>query len=147
MKRNTKMKVTPEKTILIIEDEPDVTIYLSTILNDNGYKVKTAGDGVEAMRKIKALKPDLVTLDISLPAKTGVKIYCELKEDPLLSSIPVVIVTGIEQNFRSYIHSQKSFPPPDGFISKPFNINELLKVIARVLFPKPVEQMQSNIHK
>jgi CheY-like chemotaxis protein len=140
------MKATPEKTILIIEDEPDVTIYLSTILNDNGYRVETACDGVEAMRKIRTLRPDLISLDISLPAKTGVKIYGELKEDPILSSIPVVIVTGIEQDFKSYIHSQKNFPPPEGFISKPFIIDEFLKVIARVLIQKPSKQIQSDNH-
>jgi CheY-like chemotaxis protein len=141
------MKDRAGKTILVIEDEPDVTIYLSTILHDNGYKVETAGNGIEAMSKIRTVKPDLISLDISLPAKTGVNIYCELKEDPQLSSIPVIIVTGIERDFKSYIHSQKNLPPPDGFISKPFIITEFLKVIASVLIKKPVEQIQSGHHE
>jgi len=137
----------PKKTILIIEDEPDVTTYLSTILEDNGYGIETASDGLEAMRKIRSSKPDLISLDISLPAKTGVNIYCELKEDPLLASIPVVMVTGIQQDFENFIHSQKKLPPPDGFISKPFAVNELLSVIARLLTKEQVSHIRSNHHE
>ena len=147
MERNTGMKDRAEKTILVIEDEPDVTIYLSTILHDNGYKVETAGNGIEAMNKIRTAKPDLISLDISLPAKTGVNIYCELKEDPLFSSIPVIIVSGIERDFKSFIHSRKDIPPPDGFISKPFIINELLNMIANILTGKPVEQVPGDNHR
>jgi CheY-like chemotaxis protein len=147
MEINIKMSGTPKQTILIIEDEPDVTTYLSTILDDNGYKVETASDGVEAMRKIRTLRPDLISLDISLPTKTGVNIYCELKEDPQLSSIPVVMVTGIQQDFETYIHSQKNLPPPDGFLSKPFLVDELLKVIAKLLSNKQVDHIQSNNHE
>lgn len=123
----------PKKTILIIEDEPDVTTYLSTILDDNGYDVQTASNGFEAMEKIRIAKPDLISLDISLPEKSGVNIYCELKEDPQLSSIPVVMVTGIQKDFEKYIRMQKYLPPPDGFIAKPFVVNELLRVISKLL--------------
>ena len=122
-----------KKTILIVEDEPDVTTYLVTILSDNGYAVKTASDGVEAMRMIREAQPDLISLDISLPEKTGINIYCELKENPMLSSIPVVMVTGIQKDFEKYIRSQKDLPPPDGFISKPFVVDELLRVISKLL--------------
>jgi CheY-like chemotaxis protein len=113
-------------------------------LEDNGYKIKTAADGVEAMKKIRDSVPDLITLDISLPAKTGVNIYCELKEDPLLSSIPVVMITGIQRDFESYIRSQKQLPPPDGFISKPFQVNELLKVVRNLTYQK--ETTRTNTH-
>jgi CheY-like chemotaxis protein len=133
------MSNTSKYTILIIEDEPDVTTYLSTILEDNGYVVKTASDGVEAMDKIKKFRPDLISLDISLPEKTGINLYCELKDDPLLASIPVVMVTGIQQDFETYIHSQKNISPPDGFISKPFQVDELLEVITRLLNKKNVD--------
>jgi len=135
------MNRTSKKTILIIEDEPDVITYLSTILDDNGYDVEIAINGVEAMRKIKTLRPDLISLDISLPEKTGVNIYCELKENPQLSSIPVVMVTGIHQDFENYIRSQKELPPPDGYISKPFLVDELLKVIANLINQKPVNHI------
>lgn len=122
-----------KKRILVIEDETDIAIYLETILQDNGYEVDIAVDGFEAMRKIKNKKPDLISLDISLPQKTGVKLYCELKENPKLSKIPVVMVTGIEKGFKKYINSGKHIPPPNGYISKPFNVNELLSVVSGIL--------------
>lgn len=147
MEINLKMNGTSKKTVLIIEDEPDVTTYLSTILDDNGYNVETANDGIEAMRKIKTLRPDLISLDISLPAKTGVNIFCELKEDPQLLSIPVVMVTGIQKDFENYIRSHKKLPFPDGFISKPFNVDEFLNVIERLLIHKRVEHIQSTNHE
>jgi CheY-like chemotaxis protein len=122
-----------KKSILIIEDEPDITTYLATLLHDNDYEVQTAANGIEAMKKIRDRKPDLISLDISIPEKTGVKIYCELKEDPALSSIPVVMVTGIQQEFKKFINSRKHLPPPDGYISKPFQAEELLSVISKLL--------------
>ena len=122
-----------KKRILVIEDEQDIAIYLETILLDNGYEVDIAVDGFEAMKKIKNKKPDLISLDISLPEKTGVKLYCELKENKRLSKIPVVMVTGIEKGFKKYINSGKGLPPPNGYISKPFNVDELLAVVSDIL--------------
>jgi CheY-like chemotaxis protein len=136
-----------KKTILIIEDEPDVTTYLSTILVDNGYEVQTASNGTEAMEKIRLSKPDLISLDISLPEKTGVNIYCELKEDPQLASIPVVMITGIQKDFERYIRSQKNLPPPDGFLSKPFVVEELLNLISKLLHKKKGENIKMTEHE
>ena len=122
-----------KKRILVIEDEQDIAIYLETILQDNGYEVDVAVDGFEAMKKIKNKKPDLISLDISLPEKTGVKLYCELKESKRLSKIPVVMVTGIEKGFKKYINSGKRLPPPNAYLSKPFNVDELLLVVSDIL--------------
>jgi len=141
------MSESPKKTVLIIEDEPDVTTYLSTILVDNGYGVQTASNGNEAMEKIRLSKPDLISLDISLPEKTGVNIYCELKEDPQLASIPVVMITGIQKDFESYIRAQKNLPPPDGFLSKPFIVDELLKLISQLLNKIKGENLKMTEHE
>jgi CheY-like chemotaxis protein len=141
------MNKKPKHTILIVEDEPDVSTYLSTILDDHGYEVDTASNGLEAMRKIRISRPDLISLDISLPEKTGVKIYCELKEDPHLSSIPVVMITGIQQDFEFYIRSQKRLPPPDGFLTKPFAVHELLSLVARLLSQEHVDYFLGNNHE
>jgi len=122
-----------KKRILVIEDEQDIAIYLETILQDNGYEVDIAVDGFEAMKKINNKKPDLISLDISLPEKTGVKLYCELKESKRFSKIPVVMVTGIEKGFKKYINSGKGLPPPNAYISKPFNVDELLTVVSDIL--------------
>ena len=127
------MNPKPIKCILIIEDEADITMYLTAIFEDSGYKVETAANGTEAMHKIKKKRPDLISLDISLPERTGVNIYCELKEDPVLAAIPVVMVTGIQKEFQRYIDSRKNLPPPDGYISKPFQASELINVVSKLL--------------
>ena len=121
------------KRILVIEDEEDITAYLTTVFEDNGYEVDSAVDGVQAMSKIRENKPDLISLDVSIPEKTGVKIYCELKADPQLASIPVVMVTGIEREFQKYISTRNELPPPEGYIAKPFQADELLHTISNLL--------------
>lgn len=119
-----------KKTILVVDDEPDVVTYLTTLLEDNGYATVSAGDGNEAMTKIKESKPDLITLDMSMPEKSGVKFYRELKEDADLASIPVLVVTGVTgyggkgSEFEKFISSRKQIPPPDGFIEKPLDDRE-----------------------
>ena len=83
------------KKVLVLDDEPNVVAYLETLLQDNGYDTVSAGDGREGMEKARSEKPDLITLDISMPEESGVRFFRELKEDPDLAGIPVVIVTGV----------------------------------------------------
>jgi len=120
------------KRILVVEDEEDITTYLTAVFEDNGYEVDSAVDGVQAMTKIRENKPDLISLDVSIPEKTGVKIYCELKADPDLASIPVVMVTGIEKEFKKYISTRKDLPAPDGYITKPFRVDDLQELISKI---------------
>ena len=84
-----------KKEILILEDEPDVVTYLKTLLEDHGYVTDSAANGWEGMERAKAGPPDLITLDISMPEKSGIHFYREIKEDPVLAQVPVVVVTGV----------------------------------------------------
>ena len=67
--------------VLIVDDEPDVITYYSTLLADNGYATMTAANGEEALSLIKDNPPSLITLDITMPEKSGVKLYREIKEN------------------------------------------------------------------
>jgi len=122
-----------KKTILIVDDEPDVVTYLSSLLEDNGYATVAARDGNEAMKKVEAGRPDLITLDITMPEMTGVKTYRKLKEDEGLKSIPVVIVTGVTHDFKQFIHTRSQVPPPEGYLEKPIKPDELLAELTRLL--------------
>lgn len=128
-----------KKKILILDDEPHVVTYLETLLQDNGYETVSASNGKEGMEKAKEDKPDLVCLDISMPEQSGVRFYRNLKEDPDLSSVPVVIVTAVTgyggdpEPFKRFISSRKQVPPPDGYLSKPIDKQEFLDTIAEVL--------------
>lgn len=123
----------------ILEDDPDVVTYLTTLFEDHGYATDSAVDGREGMEKAKASPPDLITLDISMPEKSGVRFYREIKEDPVLAKVPVVVVTGVTgfggnpEDFRRFLETRTQVPPPDAFIAKPIDQEELLKVVRDLL--------------
>jgi CheY-like chemotaxis protein len=121
------------KKILVVDDEPDVVTYLCAVLRDNGYEAIEAYDGEEALAKIASDKPDLVTLDVTMPEMTGVKAYRTMKEDENLRTIPVVIVTGVAHDFKQFISSRTQVPPPDGYLEKPVTPEALLAEVERLL--------------
>jgi CheY-like chemotaxis protein len=137
------MYVMPEskqvKKILIVDDEPAVVTYLDMFLRDNGYETVTAADGREGLEKVRREKPDLVTLDISMPEASGARFYKEMKHDPQLASIPIVIITaitGIDGDpyaYKKFLDSRQTVPPPEGFIPKPIDREELIKTIRGIL--------------
>ncbi|MBT3217762.1 MAG: response regulator [Proteobacteria bacterium] len=127
------------KKILVVDDEPSVRTYLETLLEDNGYDVVNAVDGVDGLTKALSEKPDLITLDISMPKQSGVRMYRELKNSPDTNSIPVIIVTAVTgyankpEYFKKFLSTRKSVPPPDGFIAKPIDRDELVKTVGDLL--------------
>jgi adenylate cyclase len=80
--------------ILVVDDVPDNVEILQMRLESQGYEVVTAGDGVEALEKIRALLPDLVLLDIMMPRMDGIEAVKQIKADPSLPFIPVILVTA-----------------------------------------------------
>ena len=121
------------KKILVVDDEPDVVTYLASVLRDNGYEALEAFNGEEAMEKVLKHHPDLVTLDITMPEMTGVKAYRKMKEDPALSKIPVVIVTGVSHEFKQFISTRSQVPAPEGYLEKPVKPEDLLAEVRRLL--------------
>ena len=121
------------KTILVVDDEPDVVTYLSTVLKDAGYDTLEAANGEEAMEQTRKSHPDLITLDITMPEMTGVKTYRQLKEDEAFRRIPVIIVTGVTHDFRQFISSRAQVPPPEGYLEKPVKPAELLAEVKRLV--------------
>jgi CheY-like chemotaxis protein len=118
-----------KKKILVVDDELDIRTYLSALFEDNGYATVLAQDGEDARRQVEANSPDLITLDISMPEKSGVKFYREIKEDERWKKIPVIIVTGVSGDFQKFLSTRRQVPPPEGFVSKPINQKEILDLI------------------
>ena len=81
--------------ILVVDDEQDVRQYLVDILEDQGYSVRMAGDGVEAMKQIQAKRPDLVLLDLLMPEETGTGLYRKLHQKKATKDIPVIIISAL----------------------------------------------------
>jgi CheY-like chemotaxis protein len=121
-----------KKKILIVDDEQDILTYLSTLLEDNGYATALAKDGDEALKQVEAVGPDLITLDISMPEKSGIKFYREMKAHDLWKQIPIVIVTGVSEDFRKFISTRHQVPPPEGYLPKPVDPEEILALIKKL---------------
>jgi len=121
------------KTVLVVDDDPDARQFLTTVLQDNGFAATTAKDGTEAIAMIEQTAPDLVALDITMPEKSGVAVYRRLKEDEQLKRIPVIIVTGISDDFKKFISTRRQVPPPEGYISKPVDHEEFLRMVREFL--------------
>ncbi|MDQ7782756.1 MAG: response regulator [Desulfomonilaceae bacterium] len=126
------------KKVLIIDDEPDMVTFLSTLLEDNGYEVVTAVDGEEGLDKVKSEKPDLISLDLLMPNKTGIKMYRELRKDPEVADIPVVMVTGFgkddvpSMDFKKWVH-ERSIKAPEAYIEKPVDKEMLLNAVRQAI--------------
>ena len=121
------------KTVLVVDDDPDAVDFFVTVLEDNGYRTVSARDGNEALDRIEEEIPDLVTLDVTMPEKSGVGVYRKLKETDEYKDIPVIIITGVSDDFKQFISTRRKVPPPKGYLSKPIEAEELLKLVGELV--------------
>jgi CheY-like chemotaxis protein len=122
-----------EKTILVVDDDPDAREFFITVLQDQGYATVTARDGVEALDRLEGELPDLVTLDVTMPEKSGVAVYRKLREDARLAQVPVIIITGVSDDFKQFISTRRQVPPPEGYLSKPVEAGQLASLVGQLL--------------
>jgi two-component system alkaline phosphatase synthesis response regulator PhoP len=131
-----------EKTILVVDDEPDVVIYLKTVLEDAGFRVVTAGNGNEALEQVKKHKPDFISLDLVMPQKSGIRFFYELRHNREWSRIPVVIVTAHAQdeNVRKDIDglfSERTLSGPRTYLEKPIKPKDYVDLVKKELGIEP----------
>jgi twitching motility two-component system response regulator PilH len=120
------------RSALIIDDEPDTTTYLATLLTDNGWTARTANSVEDGLALARAQVPDVVLLDLMMPERGGLSALVELRKTPELSSVPIVIVSGIQEtltsDFRTFLKRFK-YRKPDAFLDKPVVPDELLQTL------------------
>lgn len=124
------------KIVLAIDDELDTLTFYSEVLEDHHYTPVTAGNGVEGLKLAREKKPDLILLDIMMPKKDGTKTYKELKSDPVLRDIPVIVITGIakEVDYKTLLARPSTGKiAPESHLVKPVSADELIKTIKAVL--------------
>ncbi len=135
------------KKVLIVEDEPDIAVYLATILRANGYLPVVAPDAQTALTMVHEIHPDLISLDIMMPKESGIVMYQRLKSDQDTMGIPVIIVSGVEQvgrfGFRSYV-PDGSIPEPECFMEKPINVDEYVQAIRQLTSPDRPSRKQGG---
>ncbi len=120
--------------ILVVDDEPDIRTFLSVVLEDQGATVIQAADGDQALLLAIQEKPDLITLDLSMPGKNGGMVFEEIRNNPKIASTKVCIITG-KPELRRLIY-ERPVPPPDGYLDKPVNEEGLLTNIRKILETK-----------
>jgi len=131
------------RKILVVDDEPHVVAYLEMLLQDHGHATVSAADGREGLEKAREHAPDLICLDITMPEESGVRMYRNLKEDPKLAHIPVLVVTAVTglggdpEPFKNFLSTRKHIPPPEGFFSKPIDREKFVEKVNSIL-AKPV---------
>jgi CheY-like chemotaxis protein len=132
--------------VLVVEDQPDFGSLLSSIFADEGYVVDAAADGTAAIERVRNHRPDVITLDLRMPEMGGVQFFRKVREDPEFSEIPLVIVTGIARDdpemdeMVSYFLEDEHLPMPDAYLEKPFENEELLRVVHDALWNEPYDQ-------
>lgn len=128
-----------KKPILLVDDEPDVTTYLQTALEDNGYTAHTASNAVDALEMIRREKPALICLDILMPEESGISLYKKIRSDPALQDIPVLIHSGLNPSRDldevDYLQLEDgtTVPEPEAFIDKPADPERFIRAVERLL--------------
>lgn len=128
------------RTALVIDDEPDITTYIEAILSDRGWTVRTANSAEDGLALAREHAPDVILLDVMMPERGGLSTLVALRKDPGLRSVPVVLVTGIQdtltQDFEAYLGRIRSYHP-DAYVQKPIEPETLAAALDRVLAQEP----------
>lgn len=120
--------------VLVVEDEDNIAIALDFLMTREGYEHSRVANGGEALARIRAMHPDLVLLDVMLPEVSGYEICQDVRLDPSLNDVKVLMMTAR----GSAIERRKGLAlGADGFISKPFELKELREEVRRLLGPDP----------
>lgn len=128
------------KKILIVDDDPDIRIFVSTVVETMHFEPIAVEDGIEALKMARSLPPELVILDVMMPKiEDGILTYKQFKTDEKLSSVPIIMLSAIAK--KTFLHSIRTLnpqkgediPEPEAYMEKPPDADELTGLIEIVL--------------
>jgi twitching motility two-component system response regulator PilH len=127
------------KKVLTVDDDPDVRLFTTTVLEEHGYTPIEAGNGEEGLQMIKSENPDLIILDVLMPRQSGIRLYRELKTNKSFADIKVIILSGIAR--KTFLRSQQALtefgetavPEPDFYLEKPVDADILAETIQKAI--------------
>lgn len=124
-----------QKSAVLIDDEPDITTYLSTLLTDHGWRVRAANRAADGLKLLQDERPDVLLLDLMMPEQGGLSVLVAVRKDEHLKELPVVLVSGIQEkltaDYHAYIERFKHYRP-DAFVDKPVDATQLLATLEQV---------------
>jgi two-component system, OmpR family, alkaline phosphatase synthesis response regulator PhoP len=118
------------KKILIVDDEPNIVISLEFLMRREGFEILVARDGQEALRSIRAHRPDLVLLDVMMPRINGFEVCRQVRADPALSGTRIVMLSA---KGRPAQIAEGLALGADGYITKPFSTRNLVTQVKSLL--------------
>ncbi len=139
------MALASEKRVLVVDDEPEVRYFLEACIRNAGFQVESAMDGVDALEKIEGNVPDLMTLEIVMPRKSGISLMRKIRKNEKWAAIPVIGITAyLHDEFgRDDIKEFNSFNKSNGpeyILEKPVIPENLVKAICEILDVEPIEE-------
>ncbi|MGD1940776.1 MAG: response regulator [Leptolyngbyaceae cyanobacterium] len=130
--------------ILVVDDNSDLRAYISSVLQRQGYQVRTAHNGVMALEMIATEQPHLILTDLMMPGMSGLELLQEIRQDERLSSTPVILLTAkVDDETRIEGVEQGA----DAYLGKPFNDRELLAEVRNLLALKMNEQKVKDLNQ
>jgi CheY-like chemotaxis protein len=128
------------KKILVVDDEPDMRIFVSTVVETAGFKPMTAENGTQALDLARSEPPAVVILDVMMPhIKDGIQAYQQFRTDENLNRIPIIMLSALAQ--KTFFHTIKmlaprngsAIPEPEAYMEKPPDAEELIGFINELL--------------
>jgi CheY-like chemotaxis protein len=134
-----------DKTILIVDDEPDVVAYFSGILERAGFNVVAAANGREALEAVRERRPDFISLDLVMPEKSGIRFLYELRKNRDWAKIPIMIVTAharddLGRSDFEEAFSGKTMVGPLTYLEKPVKPERFLHNVMKILGLEPLDE-------
>lgn len=140
------MREEQKKKVLVIDDEPDIRAYVSTVLKISGYVSIGAKNGEKGLKAARLEKPDLVILDVMMPhIEDGTRCYQNFKTEENIQNIPIIMLSAIARKTflhtisRIHLADGHTLPEPQGYLEKPPDAGELSTLVSEVLrrWPRP----------
>ncbi len=120
------------KRVLIIDDEKDMRVYLEALFRKAGYDTESAENGEDGLWLAEAHQPDLITLDVLMPKKSGVNTYRGLRMSKKTKDIPIVMLTGLTR-LDDFFGDLGELPPPNALFEKPIEREAFLEKVKGIL--------------
>lgn len=120
------------KKVLIIDDEKDMRVYLEALFRKEGFETETAANGEEGLWLAEANRPHLITLDVLMPKKSGVKAYRGIRSSEATKDIPIIVLTGLTR-LDDFFGDLGDLPKPDALVEKPIDREAFVKEVERLV--------------